>query len=551
MDALATADGLRPGLLLADARALCPGLKAVPADMAADGAALVRLAVWAQRYTPQAATDGADGLILDITGCAHLHGGEEGLLADMGERLGRAGLTHRLGLGDTGAAAWGWARYRPAAAGPILPTGTRAWASLLSLPLAALRLEEGVRDDLARVGLRSVGDLQRQPRAPLVARYGTGPLRRLDRLLGLTSDPVAPQSPDPAWQVRQPFVEPIATREAIEAALLSLLRDLSVRLEAAGRGARRLKLTCFRTDATTQDITVGTARPVRDPPALLKLYRERLDQVEPGFGIEMMELVATGTDIFTAEQAGLAVGGGDAFALSGLLDRLVNRLGEDRVGRPVPCDTHRPELVMELAGGDGVGNLCSLTLPPADAGGPLPLPQAGEGRNHGQGEVPPLAHVSGRGRGPSRKAWEGEGENRGPSRKAWEGEDENRAPSRKAGEGAENPSDTSTVPKPWPKPQPHRPAPSRPRTWRMEGMRPLLLLHPPEPVQVGDALGWRGRQLAIDWLEGPERIRPDWWRARCGPTRDYYRAQLADGRRLWLFRTVDDRGAWYLHGLCA
>lgn len=85
----------------------------------------------------------------------------------------------------------------------------------------------------------------------------------------------------------------------------------------------------------------------------------------------------------------------------------------------------------------------------------------------------------------------------------------------------------------------------------MEGARPLLLLHPPEPVQMGEGLCWRGRQLAIDWLEGPERIRPDWWRARCGPTRDYYRAQLADGRRLWLFRTVDDRGAWYLHGLCA
>lgn len=478
VDALATADGLRTGMLLADARAVCPGLTAMPADPAADRAALARLAVWAQRYTPQAATDGADGLILDITGCAHLMGGEEGLLADLAERLGRGGLTHRLGLGDGAAAAWGWARYRPAAAGPLLPTGTRAWPSLLSLPLPALRLDTGLAEDLARVGLRSVGDLQRQPRAPLVARYGTGPLRRLDRMLGLSGEPLAPQASVPLWQVRQAFAEPIATRDAIEMAVLSLLRQMSARLEGAGRGARRLVLTCFRTDASLQEVAIGAARPARDPQALLKLFRERFDQINPGFGIEMMDLTAPSTDPFTAEQAGLAVGGGDAFALSDLLDRLVNRLGEDRVGYPQPRDTHRPEQAMELSG------------------------------EVAEGPPPPSA--------PTRE-----------SRKMAAGEKQS-----------------------WPKPQPNRPAPARPRTWRMEGARPLLLLHPPEPVQVGTALSWRGRRLAIDWLEGPERIRPDWWRARTGPTRDYYRAQLTDGRRLWLFRTADERGAWYLHGLC-
>jgi len=491
VDALASADGLRLGMLLADARALCPSLTAMPADPAADQAALSRLALWAQRYTPQAATDGVDGLILDITGCAHLCGGEEGLLADLGERLTRAGLTHHLGLADGAAAAWGWARHRPAGAGPLLPTGTRAWPSLLSLPLAALRLDAGLQADLARVGLRSVGDVQRQPRAGLVARYGTGPVRRLDRMLGITAEPVAPQAATPHWQVRHAFAEPIATREAIEAAVLALLRDLATRLEAAGRGARRLLLTCLRTDATTQDLAIGTARPLRDPQSLLKLFRERFDQVDPGFGIEMMKLTATGTDLFTGEQARLAVGGGDAFALSGLLDRLVNRLGEDQVGRPVPRDTHRPERVMDLAG-EMEGQMGQALLPPD--GGAIPTPP-----------LPSPTPVP-------------------------------------AADGLK---------KPWPKPQPHRPAPTRPRTWRMEGVRPLLLLHPPEPVQMGDGLIWRGRHLAIDWMEGPERIRPDWWRARTGPTRDYYRAQLSDGRRFWLFRTADDRGAWYLHGLCA
>lgn len=491
VDGLASADGLRPGMLLADARALCPALTAMQADPTTDQAALSRLALWAQRYTPQAATDGADGLILDITGCAHLCGGEEGLLADLGSRLTRAGLTHHMGLADGAAAAWGWARYRPAGAGPLLPTGTRAWPPLLSLPLAALRLDAGLQADLARVGLRSVGDVQRQPRAGLVARYGTGPVRRLDRMLSVAAEPVAPQAAPPQWQVRHTFAEPIATREAIEGAVLALLRDLSVRLEAAGRGARRLVLVCFRTDASSQDLPIGTARPLRDPQSLLKLFRERFDQIDPGFGIEMMELTATGTDLFTGEQAGLAVGGGDAFALSGLLDRLVNRLGEDQVGRPVPRDTHRPEQVMELAG-EMEAQMGQALLPPDSrvlSPPPSPLPIAV--------------------------------------------------------------STADGLKKPWPKPQPQRPAPARPRTWRMEGTRPLLLLHPPEPVRVEEGLIWRGRHLSVDWMEGPERIRPDWWRARTGPTRDYYRAQLSDGRRFWLFRTADERGAWYLHGLCA
>lgn len=489
-------------MLLADARALVPSLTAVPADPAADRAALARLALWAQRYTPQTATDGPDGLILDITGAAHLQGGEAGLLADLGARLDRAGFTHRLGLGDSPAAAWGWARHRPSGSDPALPEGRRAWPLLLPLPMSALRLDDEQVADLARVGLVRVGDVHRQPRAPLTARYGAGIGRRLDRMLGLSAEPVAPQAPAPVWQVHRSFVEPIATREAIEAAVLALLRDLAGRLEQAGRGARRLRLTCSRTDATVQDLSIGAARPARDPEALLKLFRERFDTIEPGFGIEMMEMTAVSTDLFTAEQAGLAVGGGSAFALISLLDRLVNRLGEERVGRPLPRDTHRPEAATELVGEMEAG-LADPALP------------------EGCGSQGPVAPSGMRFPTPAPA-----------STPVALGNDDDR---------------------PWPKAQPRRPPPSRPRTWRMEGPRPLLLLHPPERVEMAEPADmlWRGRCWRLDWLEGPERIRPDWWRARLGPTRDYYRAQLADGRRLWLFRTADDRGHWYLHGLCA
>ncbi|MDG5497584.1 DNA polymerase Y family protein [Niveispirillum sp. BGYR6] len=522
VNALASADGLSVGMLLADARALCPAVTAPPADPAGDRAELGRLALWAQRYTPQAASDGADGLVLDITGCAHLWSGEVGLLADLSRRLRRAGLTHRLALADSPAAAWGWARHRPAGAGEILPTGRAAWEALLALPLAALRLDAALTADLARVGLQRVADLHRLPRAPLTARYGTAPARRLDRLLGLGAEPLAPQARPPQWQARLPLAEPIFTRDAIDTGLDRLLRDLCGQLEASGRGARRLELLLVRSDASQQTLALGTGQPLRDISTLKRLFREKLDQAEPGFGIEMMLLTATLTDRFTASQT--ALGSGDAFALTFLLDRLCNRLGPDRIGPPLAEDEHQPERAVGFAGG-GMGGQ-NLTGPAAEISkGVTPISTVTPAQAGVQG---PQALCS---------------TNLDPGLRRGDGGvcevgNEGRA------KGEAN------TPTPWPKAQPRAHSP-RPRTWQVEAPRPLLLLDPPEPVEKPEAaaLVWRGRRHGIDWMEGPERIRPDWWRARPGTTRDYFRLQLADGRRLWLFRTAEEVPRWFLHGL--
>src|SRR5437660_336885 len=138
------------------------------ADPTADAAALRRLALWCLRYTPIAApwdeSSGADGLFLDITGCAHLFGGEERLLANLSTRLRAFGLFPRTAIADTVGAAWAVARHGARDA-TIVASGDER-AALQALPLAALRLGEDGLLLMRRLGLRRIGEVMHQPRAP-------------------------------------------------------------------------------------------------------------------------------------------------------------------------------------------------------------------------------------------------------------------------------------------------------------------------------------------------------------------------------------------------
>src|SRR5688572_27622545 len=159
LNQVARQSGLVVGDLLSNARSKVLDLQVRNADPAADAAALGRLALWAMRYAPLAAPwdegSGADGLFIDITGAAHLFGGEAALLADLDRRLSAFGLAPRLAIAGTPGAAWALARFgniRGRTPGPILASGMEAEA-LRPLPLAALRLPEATLSLLRRLGL--------------------------------------------------------------------------------------------------------------------------------------------------------------------------------------------------------------------------------------------------------------------------------------------------------------------------------------------------------------------------------------------------------------
>ena len=328
------APGLHAGQPMADAQAIHPDLRLVPADDAADAAALHALALWARRWSPLTATQAPDGLVLDITGSAHLFGGEVTLLADARQRLARQSVQARGAVASNSAAAGALARVD---AGAVPP---QAEARLLArMPLGlALRLPTATLADLNRLGLRLLGDLLAQPSAPLGRRFGPVLLARLDALTGATAASISPVAPPPELWAAREMMEPVITREGIDIVLDHLLAELCGRLANAGLGARRLLLLAWRADGSMQEVAVGLGRAGREVAHLRRLFAEPLGTLEPQLGFERMALEAAITEPMTEIQASLT--GEHGGELAQLLDRLAQRLWVRRItARP----SHWPE----------------------------------------------------------------------------------------------------------------------------------------------------------------------------------------------------------------
>ena len=456
VDPAAAAAGLRPGQALADAQASVPDLALHPANPGGDAQALRTLALWARRYTPLTALDPPDGLLLDITGCAHLLGGEAALLRDALARLCRAGIAARGAV--AGAAATSGALARARGDNPVVVSGIEA-AVAGPLPLGpALRLPRPLLEDLQRLGLRRVHDLLELPRAPLARRFGRDLLDRLDAVAGRQRTALQPVIPPPDLSVVQDLLEPIITRAGIDAVLDRLLDDFCRGLHQAGLGARQIALLAWRVDGVVQEVAIGTGLAMREPRHLRRLFAERLERLEPGLGFERLALEARATDPMAAgTQAGLGLDDRRDAALAArdltqLLDRLGQRLRVQRIG---PVASHWPE--------HSVAAQDPQELVPA-----MPLGWAAQ---------------------------------------------------------------------PW----------------------PVLLLRQPQPMEATMApcragppavLRWQGRGQPIHRAEGPQRLEPEWWRARPGlQRRDYYRVELASGVRLWICRSgPPEAPQWLLHG---
>lgn len=501
INAVAREAGVRAGTSLTDARALCPELVAAPADPAGDIALLERLALWAQRWGPWSALDPPDGLLVDVSGVAHLFGGEKALLVDVGERLAARGLTARLAVAPTAGAAWALAHYgpeqsillraspfggggshavadgggvgwqagplRPACGGP--PEALGEIPTLLAdLPVAALRLDPATLPVLRRLGLKRIGDLSGVARDALARRFrsvrapAANPLVRLDQLTGKVPEPLLPVLAAPPPLVQRRLIEPIRHRALLDQVLGDLADDMVRVLEGQALGARRLELALWKVDGEVVQRRLELAAATRAADHITRLFATKLDDIDAGFGIELARLTASWCEPLALSQRDFeAAAEAHGTSLAACIDRLSIRLGTGAVRRPEPVASHWPERAQRW-------------LAPLD---------------------------------PGRAAQESLAFN----------------------------------------------------------VRPLKLLDRPELIAVIHAspdglprrFRWRGALHEVTRAEGPERIAPEWWRERgAARLRDYYRVEDTAGRRYWIYRhghAADGRGGvpeWYLQGLC-
>lgn len=343
LEARAQKLGLYKGQPLANARAMVQPLCIVPADEKADAALLESIADWCDRFTPLVSLDAPDGLFLDITGAAHLFGGEAAMLTTVIGSIVGHGFAVQGAIAGTSLAAHALARYVSAT---ITPPGGEAQA-VAPLPITALECGDKALRALRHAGLKTVGMVAGRLSSELSERLGTSFVTRLKVMLGTEEKPLQPRRALPDLMAEQLFAEPIVTEETIAASLLNLAQHLSAILEREDRGARMLEAAFFRTDGKVERIGVRTGEPLRDPKVMLRLLRQRLDALadplDAGFGFDLIRLEA-----LLAEESKPATISFDSNEngrrqIGFLVDRLAASFGDARVQRFVPQDTHIPE----------------------------------------------------------------------------------------------------------------------------------------------------------------------------------------------------------------
>jgi protein ImuB len=484
--------GAYPGMRLTDARALDPKLLAEAADPAGDAAVLKRLARWAGRWSPLVEVDGEDGLRLDISGVAHLFGGEEALAMDMRARFAALGLTARVAIAPTAGAAWALSRFNrnpiivtPAKAGVQIPffrreekldsrfRGNDELLEILApLPVAALRLDARSAQILERLGLKTIGQLAAVPRKSLQRRFreADNPLHALDRALGLRDEPLTAERVEPPPRAIIRLAEPATHPQAAAQALDRLVPDLARQLETRKLGARRLHLAGYRVDGSVAGTGVATAIPSREPKHLMRLLIDKAGGLDPEFGFDAFALTASWCEPLGAAQQSLVEEPSGESEVAKLVDRLSVKLGPERVRRPVRQQSHVPERA---------------------SGWRIAVSSLRGAQTTRQSSLDCFASLA---------------------------------------------------------------MTARPQHL-LDHPEAIAVVYA-TPEGLPRRFVWRGQVHDIARVEGPERIAPEWWRERStARLRDYYRVEDQAGRRYWIFRqglAGDGRGGaplWWLHGL--
>ena len=345
---LAQQQGIGLGMVLADARVIVPSLKNFDDIPGLPQKLLTSIAKWCMRFSPIAAIDEPDGIIIDATGCTHLWNGETFYIDSIVKRLKQLGYTVNASIADTAGKAWAIAHFGNR---ETITHHDGELNAFLFLPVAALRLEVESIARLNKLGLLQIQDILSMPRSVLRRRFGNHLLMRLDQAMGRQEEVIQPVQPTEPYCERLPCLEPIVTATGIEIALKRLLEVLCERLLHEGKGIRKLSFKGYRVDGNIQAIDIGTNRASSNAHHLFKLFEIKISSIEPALGIELFTLEALKVENVNSTQEKFwdkACGLGNP-ELVKLLDRVSNKIGVESIHRFLPAEHHWPERSVKIA----------------------------------------------------------------------------------------------------------------------------------------------------------------------------------------------------------
>ena len=349
-DAQALAEGVRVGMTLGAALAAAPHLEARARDAARELALMRRLAGIAATFTPQVSIEAPDGLLLEIKPSIRLFGGLRQLCRQLREAcvadpvFAQSGLQPHFTLAPTALAALAAAR---AGARCFITDPNQLPARLKPLPVEALRWPDEDNERLRGMGVRTLGELMRLPRAGFAKRFGTARLGDLDRLLGRRADPRRRLTKRERYLARVDLDHEIEDHERILEALRPLLTGLEQFLRVRQRGITSLQCRFHHYRAAPTCCTLRLAQPEANAQRLQSLLRERLANLvlaEPVRRCELRggslsERPLTSQPLWPAGEHGHAPAG----EMPALIEHLRARLGAGAVYGLESVPEHRPE----------------------------------------------------------------------------------------------------------------------------------------------------------------------------------------------------------------
>ncbi len=333
-------EGIPAGKVLADARAILPTIAVLEDEPEAIVLVLEALAEWCLRFTPVAAVSGKDGIILDISGCPHLWGGEAAYLHTIMARMAQGGYQAKGAIADTIGTAWAMSRFGTGS--PIVAPGKQKEA-LSALPPEALRLEPATLQRMQRLGFRTISQFIHIPTAILRRRFGAVLLQRLAQALGTYPEMLSPVRPVAPYFERLICLEPISSATGIAIALRHLLEKLCKRLQQEAKGMRTAIFKGYRIDGNVQEVTIGTNSASCAEKHLWRLFELKLDTIEPALGIELFTLETPLVEDLGTLQDKLWDTKGDESKVAELLDNIAGKIGMNTIRRYLPAEQHWPE----------------------------------------------------------------------------------------------------------------------------------------------------------------------------------------------------------------